>query len=67
MNRTDVEKFIHANFGGILQEYPWSDTPNYAVFRHQDTRKWFQQLIDLSYSLTMKKLSRKLESASPNK
>ncbi len=146
MNRTDVEKFIHANFGGILQEYPWSDTPNYAVFRHQDTRKWFallydesyttflrqnpqlpklnpkaavnpdatvsainlksdpdliealiyqegilpayhmnkhhwltilldgscpdakiQQLIDLSYNLTMKKLSRKLESASPNK
>lgn len=50
MNRLDVEKFIHENFAGILQEAPWANTPSYAVFRHQDNRKWFALLYDEPYT-----------------
>lgn len=50
MDRATVEKFIHENFAGILQEYPWADSPSYAVFRHQDNRKWFALLYDITYA-----------------
>lgn len=41
MDRPTVEKFIHTNFAGISQDYPWADEPLYTVFRHADNRKWF--------------------------
>lgn len=41
MNRAETEQFILENFGGIIQDWPWEDTPEYTVFRHADNRKWF--------------------------
>ncbi len=39
MNRAQTETFIQENFAGILQDYPWEDTPDYTVFRHANNRK----------------------------
>jgi len=49
MNREQTERFIHENFGGIAQDYPWEDTPEYTVFRHADNRKWFALIMTLKY------------------
>lgn len=27
MNRPEIENFIHTNFAGFTQDYPWEDTP----------------------------------------
>lgn len=32
MDRAQTETFIHENFGGILQDWPWDETPDYTVF-----------------------------------
>lgn len=49
MNRKQTESFIHENFAGIIQDYPWEDTPEYTVFRHADNRKWFALVADVKY------------------
>lgn len=49
MNRTQVESFIHENFAGIIQDWPWEDTPEYTVFRHVDNRKWFALIMKIKY------------------
>ncbi len=49
MNRIQTEAFIHENFAGIAQDYPWADTPDCAVFRHSDNRKWFALISKASY------------------
>lgn len=49
MNRTQIETFIHENFAGIIQDYPWEDTPDYVVFRHADNRKWFALIANIKY------------------
>lgn len=50
MNRSEVEKFIHQNFGGIAQDYPWADSPEYTVFRHVDNHKWFALIMTVQYT-----------------
>lgn len=35
---------------GVEPEYLWAATPNYAVFRHPGSKKWFAALLDLSPS-----------------
>lgn len=50
MNRLEVEKFIHQNFGGIAQDYPWADSPEYTVFRHADNHKWFALIMTVQYA-----------------
>ncbi len=49
MNRTQTETFIHENFGGIAQDWPWEDTPEYTVFRHAGSRKWFALIANVKY------------------
>lgn len=49
MNRPQTEAFIHENFAGIIQDYPWNDTPEYTVFRHADNRKWFALIANVNY------------------
>lgn len=49
MDRSSTEAFIHANFGGISQDYPWEDLPEYTVFRHQDNHKWFALVARVKY------------------
>ncbi len=48
MQRREVEEFIHETFAPIVQDYPWEDSPNYSVFRHQDNKKWFALLMTVS-------------------
>lgn len=31
---------------GVAPEYLWRDTPDYAVFRHAENRKWFAVLLN---------------------
>ena len=47
MNRPTVEKFIHQNFAGITQDYPWTDEPAYTVCRHNDNHKWFALIMNV--------------------
>ncbi len=49
MNREQTEHFIHGGFGGIAQDYPWEDSPEYTVFRHVDNHKWFALIMALQY------------------
>jgi len=49
MNRQQVENFIHENFGGISQDFPWEDSPEYTVFRHVDNHKWFALIMRVKY------------------
>lgn len=41
MYRAEFEKFVLENFGGVSKDFPWEKTPDFAVFRHNDNRKWF--------------------------
>jgi predicted DNA-binding protein (MmcQ/YjbR family) len=45
-HRNAVLKFIEEQYGTI-PEYLWVKFPNYAVFRHQENRKWFAILMDV--------------------
>ena len=49
MNRSQTEAFIHENFAGIIQDYPWEETPEYTVFRHGDNHKWFALAASAKY------------------
>ena len=49
MNRSQTEAFIHENFAGIIQDYPWADSPSYTVFRHANNRKWFAFIANVRY------------------
>lgn len=50
MNRSETETFIRENFTGITQDHPWKDTPEYSVFRHTHSKKWFALLMTIKYS-----------------
>ncbi len=47
MRRIDIEKYI-LNTYGSMAEYPWFKWPNYAVYRHNDNKKWFAVVMDIS-------------------
>ena len=49
MNRTQTEAFIQENFAGIIQDFPWKNTPEYTIFRHADNRKWFALVANVKY------------------
>lgn len=50
MNRQETEVFINQTFTNIAQDYPWEDFPDYTIFRHADTRKWFALITRIKYS-----------------
>lgn len=54
MDRKSAVKFIHANFGGVIEDSPWQDSPEYTVFRHTDNRKWFALFATVSYATLAK-------------
>ena len=35
--REEIEKYIKDNYY-ILQEYPWSEYPNYTTFKHKSNK-----------------------------
>ena len=47
MTRKELERYI-AEMHGIKPDFPWSDTPEHAVFRHPGNRKWFALVMELS-------------------
>lgn len=40
MTRTGLEAYIGETYN-TDPDYPWDDTPDAAVFRHSNNRKWF--------------------------
>ena len=53
MNRQSLIDRIFDIFS-VEPDYPWFDTPDAAVFRHTDSRKWFGLLMNVSpHSLHM--------------
>ncbi len=49
MKRDGFEKYIEETYGANA-EYLWRSAPSFAVFRHQDNRKWFAVLMDIPKS-----------------
>ena len=44
--RNHVFSYVRKKYNSEI-EYPWLRFPNYAVFRHQDNKKWFGIVMDL--------------------
>lgn len=40
MNKKKLQEFIFKLYG-VKPEYPWVKYPTFAVFRHEDNKKWF--------------------------
>ena len=40
MTQTELLQYVAAAFGTV-PEYPWEDTPDAFVLRHETNRKWF--------------------------
>ena len=65
MNRAELKRFIFENYN-VESDFPWLKYPNYEVFRHSNTQKWFaldgsvsddkiKMLLDASYDATTSK------------
>ncbi len=46
MNRSELENYIAETYS-VYAEFPWADSPSYAVFRHSNNRKWFALVMDI--------------------
>ncbi len=46
MNREELESYI-LNHYSTAPDYPWTDTPRAAVFRHASNRKWFVLMMEV--------------------
>ena len=44
--REDIAKYIKDKYKAS-PEYLWKRYPDYAVFRHEDNRKWFAIIMDV--------------------
>lgn len=47
LRREEIFAHIKEQYG-VRPDYPWTRTPNYAIFRHVQNRKWFAALIDIT-------------------
>ena len=47
--REDVFRYVRKKYNSEI-EYLWLSVPNYAVFRHQDNRKWYGLVMDIPRS-----------------
>ena len=48
MTREDVEMYIYKQFDDTTTNTPWTQFPHYKVFRHQDNRKWFALVMNIT-------------------
>lgn len=46
MNREELERYILNNYN-TKPDYPWKKYPDYAVFRHSGSRKWFAVMMNV--------------------
>lgn len=49
MTRTELEAYIAETYNAD-PDYPWEDSPDAAVFRHGNNRKWFALIMNVSKS-----------------
>lgn len=47
MNRQQLNQYITEKYS-TLAEYPWASEPSYAVYRHENNKKWFAVIMDIS-------------------
>ena len=40
VKREEIFKYVKEQYG-VSPEYLWDDTPDAAIFRHENNRKWF--------------------------
>lgn len=48
MQRQKIEKYINENYD-CIQEYPWSEYPEFATFKHSNNKKWFALMMNIPY------------------
>ena len=46
VKREEIFKYIKEKYD-ITPEYLWEDTPDAAVLRHRDNRKWFALIMNV--------------------
>ncbi len=46
MNRTKLDKFITEIYGAKA-EFLWASAPTFAVYRHENNKKWFAVIMDI--------------------
>lgn len=49
MNREELYRFVEEEYG-VLPEYPWAKSPDNAVFRHDNNKKWFMIVMNVHSS-----------------
>lgn len=46
IKREEIFKYIKENYD-VTPEYLWEDTPDAAIFRHKNNRKWFGLIMNV--------------------
>lgn len=46
MNRNDIIDYIKNEYSADI-DHPWSNYPDYVVFRHKSNNKWFAVIMDV--------------------
>lgn len=49
MNRAELKNLILEAYN-VQPDFPWLKYPNYEVFRHNDSKKWFALIMDVPKS-----------------
>jgi len=47
VSRTEIFLYVKVKYG-VEPDYPWARTPNCAILRHKDNRKWFAAVLDIT-------------------
>ena len=46
MTRDELDRYIWERYA-CAADHPWEDSPENAVYRHRDSRKWFALVMDI--------------------
>lgn len=46
IKREEIFKYIKEKYD-VSPEYPWEETPDVAIFRHYNNRKWFALIMNV--------------------
>lgn len=49
MTRQQLDSYITEKYSS-LAEYPWQSAPSFAVYRHDNNKKWFAVIMDIPKS-----------------
>lgn len=49
MTRQQLDFYITEKYSS-LAEYPWQSAPSFAVYRHDNNKKWFAVIMDIPKS-----------------